>query len=364
MNRGTFRMQLTGDMLFALFFARLTGPERVIVAYVLKESWGASIIRKQSAKDPWPDPVPCPLNLSAIARETGSDRPELTKAKARLLKDNLLMPLDGGYTLNKDVDSWAKGRIEPAQVERARAEQEVKHPRPRRSNSEAAPVGISTHPPVGKSTHPPCGEISTVCENPHTPCGEIHTPPVGISTHPPSDAGRSKTHAGARPCEEDSSSLPELNSKNSLSSSPPPASKPGTVDGDGGDGERETGNPAQDRKARIKAWVRENFDGHLCPPRQLNALLCGEEPEEWIKAALRLAASEARKDEAVVPFAKGHLARFRANGKVDDGPPKADKPEIVKLTPSEKWEKQRAANLAAGLKAWPKSGTMSDVKQG
>lgn len=349
MNRGIFRSQVALDMDIALWAMRKNHAEQIILLAVRLQSWNAAVSHKISAKDPWPDPLPAVLNLSQLAVDYGCSRRHLSEAKASLTEDKVLIPLGDGVTINKDVDGWASGRLSPQAREQSRDAAHVKHPTNRRPQGE--PKWAQPGEPESAQEVSPNGRTPEKGE----PGGEPTPEPkwAHTSAHPSAqggdDAGRSKTHAGARPCEEDSSSLPELKSKNSLSSSPSP--EPTLVGGGDGAGgvERESKIPTQDRKARLTAWVQENFGNGFLRARQLNGLICGDEPEDWVKRAIQLAAVEARMDESVAPFARGHLARFKANGRMDDGPAPAAKgePETVKLTERQQYFARAKAALDA-----------------
>lgn len=360
MNGGTFRSQLALDIDRALSYMRKNHAEQIVLAEVRELSWNAAIVHKLSSKDPWPDALPAEINLTQLAAETGCSRAHLSFARTRLLKDRVLIEIGRGVTINKDVDQWDASRITPQAKERARIAREMKSPTRKKPLAVPDPVQQSVSDRVQQPY--PNGYADQGCIDHRirmdTP---LDTPPDTAPDTPPADAGRFKTHAGARAGEDVFLSSPELNSKNSLSPTPTP--EPTLVGGGGGGVERESENPARDRKTRLTAWVRENFGKDLLPARKLNAIVCGDEPEEWVREAIRRAAGEANKDEAVARFAAGHLARFKANGRMDE-PPKAEAPATVKLTPNELWEQRRAISMAAGRKAFPKPGTVSDVQQG
>lgn len=128
MNGGIFRSQLTVDLQRAFDCLHANDSERVIIGYVREYSWNRAVAGKVKASDPWPDPLPCSIDFTFIAKHTGIHRATLTRATNALLADNVLIPYQGGITINKNVDQWSDSRISRAALEYSRSAQAIRHP--------------------------------------------------------------------------------------------------------------------------------------------------------------------------------------------------------------------------------------------
>lgn len=128
MNGGIFRSQLTVDLQRAFDCLHANDSERVILGYVREYSWNRAVAGKVKASEPWPDPLPCSIDFGFIAKHTGIHRATLTRATNALLADKVLLPYQGGITINKNVDEWSAARISRAALEYSRSAQAIRHP--------------------------------------------------------------------------------------------------------------------------------------------------------------------------------------------------------------------------------------------
>jgi hypothetical protein len=103
-NRGTPFVMLTVDVLRALFCAKWGDHEAPIVAYVIEHSWGAAT--RTSQKKQYRDAIPCQIPIRPLARSLGVSFTRIAEAKAALVARNVLKPVDGGWTLNKNAGEW------------------------------------------------------------------------------------------------------------------------------------------------------------------------------------------------------------------------------------------------------------------
>lgn len=126
--KGVFRSQVTVDLQRAFDCLKATDAERVVLGYVREQSWNRAIARKVKASDPWPDALPCVIDVAYLADRTGTRASSIEKAIEHLLNDGILAEYQGGVTINKFVENWSRSRISRAALEYARSAQAIPHP--------------------------------------------------------------------------------------------------------------------------------------------------------------------------------------------------------------------------------------------
>lgn len=117
-NRKQPYVVITRDLLRAFFHAKMNPAERSLFGHVLEHSWGDAT-RGKKAGAPWPDALPCEINLYDLATAWNIDYSNLKKALKSLISDRLILCSDGRHFINKDVDTWADSRITQEFLEHA-----------------------------------------------------------------------------------------------------------------------------------------------------------------------------------------------------------------------------------------------------
>jgi hypothetical protein len=133
----------------AFAHCRMTTYERMLWQYVREHSWGISA-RRGAPRGLWPDAIPCPLNLYALAKDWEVDRRRLVEAKGSLIEDRIFMDVDGLILINKDASTWPDSRLSPQG--RAYAMDAW----PKRVSEQTSP-NEGGNPPRGEGGNPPRG---------------------------------------------------------------------------------------------------------------------------------------------------------------------------------------------------------------
>lgn len=200
-NRRQPYVVITRDLLRAFFHAKMNADERKVFEYVLEHSWGDAT-RGKKGGDPWPDALPCEMNLYALVTAWHIDYANLKKARTALVADRLLICSSDRYFINKDVDTWAKYRITPDSLEHA---------------AEAIRTGKlpeSNSYPLGVDPTPKCTQLGVN----HTPNVPRYNGVLGVDPTPTKHSS-SDSHIGTRaPAELNSI---QFNSEDSLGKNAP-----------------------------------------------------------------------------------------------------------------------------------------------
>jgi hypothetical protein len=184
-NAGQSWGVIATDVDRAFAHCRMTTYERMLWQYVREHSWGISA-RRGAPRGLWPDAIPCPLNLYALARDWGVDRRRLVEAKGSLIEDRIFMDVDGLILINKDASTWPDSRLSPQG--RAYAMDAW----PKRVSEQTSP-NEGGNPPRGEGGNPPRGEGG----NP--PRGEGGNPPRGRAEIRPGGGRKSAQGEGGNP---------------------------------------------------------------------------------------------------------------------------------------------------------------------
>jgi hypothetical protein len=358
MNAGVFRTQMTLDLDRAFAAMKSTIAERILIQHIREISWNASIRKKLTSKDAWPEPIPCELNLTELSISTGISYRTLGRAKQALLDDRIIIPMRHGVTVNKNVYLWAKSRLTSVQVAYAKEGQTVSHPRVTSQLTNKEHSDKSEHAPRQTVTQT---EGETRFGHDLSQCSAVHYDnlrPLTVSNDcfTPSTV-ISKTGVRPRACEDDFSSLPELNS--SLLTTPP--LERFLTGGGGGVGEEKESDSGDQRPqtiAQMSAWFARQFRCRVAD-NQVQVLATGF-PLDWVYESLRMGLLNCPDDpRRVLTYANSLLFRWRNAGGmtiVRDGPkevappapaaPTARGSEYASLV-AEGIEKRKAARRAA-----------------
>jgi hypothetical protein len=196
-NRKQPYVVITRDLLRAFFHAKMNVAERALLEYVLEHSWGDATRGKRGG-DPWPDALPCEMNLYSLATAWRIDYANLKKARNALVADRILVRSDDRYFINKDVDTWAESRISGDSLEHAA--EAIRAGKLAESNVaplgvNGTPIGVDPTPSRGKP-YPQMGVNRTPTDSPH------------IGTHAELDSEREKRDSRKR--DDDSPEDPQL----------------------------------------------------------------------------------------------------------------------------------------------------------
>jgi len=315
MNAGVFRTQMTLDLDRAFAAMKSTIAERILIQHIREISWNASIRKKLTSKDAWPEPIPCELNLTELSISTGISYRTLGRAKQALLDDRIIIPMRHGVTVNKNVYLWKKSRLTSVQVAYAKEGQTVRHPRvtsqlknkEESATFETAPRQTVTQP-EGETRF---GHDLSQCSAVH--CDNLRPLSVSNACFTPSTV---LLETGVRPraCEEDFSSFSELNS--SLLTTPPV--EPILTGGGGGVGEREESNSGDQRPQTVEQmsdWFARQFRCRVAP-NQVRVLATGF-PLDWVYESLRMGLLSFGDDpRRVLTYANSLLYRWRNAGRI------------------------------------------------
>jgi hypothetical protein len=181
-NAGQSWGVIATDVDRAFAHCRMTTYERMLWQYVREHSWGISA-RRGAPRGLWPDAIPCPLNLYALARDWGVDRRRLVEAKGSLIEDRIFMDVDGLILINKDASTWPDSRLSPQG--RAYAMDAW----PKRVSEQTSP-NEGGNPPRGEGGNPPRVHIEEHAR-------VLDSPRVEIPEDAPSERTQSE-NAGVR----------------------------------------------------------------------------------------------------------------------------------------------------------------------
>jgi hypothetical protein len=107
MSRSQPYVLLATDLLRAFLSLGLGEIEGRILAHVMENSWGRSAKRGRKG-EPWPDPIPCRIDVVSLARTLGVPTPRISEAKSKLVKSGIIVEVEAGYLINKNADTWVK----------------------------------------------------------------------------------------------------------------------------------------------------------------------------------------------------------------------------------------------------------------
>ena len=116
MNAGTFRTQMTLDLDRAFAAMKSTIAERILIQHIREISWNASIRKKLTSKDAWPEPIPCELNLTELSISTGINYRTLRRSQTGTTRRSHNYPYAPRRDSQQNVYLWKKSRLTSVQV--------------------------------------------------------------------------------------------------------------------------------------------------------------------------------------------------------------------------------------------------------